>query len=535
MRFIFTILFSLVLGIHPCVCFATEQARADELARFDVNCLLEYPKAEPCVIVVFGATGDLTGRKLLPAIYNLAYEGHLSEIAVVGFARGENTHETFRKKMGEAINQSSRTKLRDIAFWNQFQRNIFYHRSEFENDEGYDKLRLFLSQIDKECGTRGNRIYYLATPPSYFPGIIAKLKEHQLIFEAESNGEGPWSRIVIEKPFGNDLHSAIQLQKQISQSLSESQIYRMDHYLGKEGVQNILTFRFGSALFEPMWNHHHIDNIQITLAEEMGIGSRGRLWEETGALRDLLQNHLMQLLAIVAMEPPADLSPHHIHSAKIRLLETIRPFSLLDMERNVVRGQYGPGLIQGAMVIGYREEKGVSEKSSVETFTAIKLFIDNERWKGVPFYIRGGKRLSKQTTEIAITFKNSPLALNGLLNVLIIRVQPNAGIFFKTVSKVPGFDDRLQPIVFGYESDVIFDRSSPEAYERIIFDCIRGNDSLFVKAEEQIAAWRLLTPILDYWRTREPDYFPNYEAGTWGPKAAEQMLRNQGHQWELLD
>jgi glucose-6-phosphate 1-dehydrogenase len=487
----------------------------------------------PCVIVIFGATGDLTARKLVPALYHLAYDKHLSEkVAIVGFARGENTHEGFREKMGNAMDQFSRTKPKNLSFWNQFKNKIFYHRSEFESDEGYDRLRKFLTQMDQELGTQGNRIYYLATQPSYFPTIIAKLKEHHLIYEGNHHSDS-WSRIIIEKPFGYDLDSAVQLQQQISQHLAESQIYRMDHYLCKEGVQNLFTFRFENGLFEPIWNHHHIDNIQITLAEEIGIGSRARLWEESGALRDIFQNHLMQLLALIAMEPPTHLNAKSIHQAKIQLLKAIRPFSPSKMEEEIVRGQYDSGMVQGTQVIGYREEKGVSAISPVETFVALKLFIDNERWQGVPFYIRGGKRLAKQTTEIAITFKKNALAQEQ--NVLFIRIQPHAGIFLKTLAKVPGLQDRLQTLVFGYKPDVVFSTSSPEAYERGIFDCVRGNDHLFVSAEEQFAAWRLLTPILDYWKLHTPTNFPNYKAGTWGPVAADQILLNHGHQWQVLE
>jgi glucose-6-phosphate 1-dehydrogenase len=533
MRFIFISLFSFICVIHSWACEGTCQASVKEVASCANNSSIETQSISPCVFVVFGAAGDLTARKLLPAIYNLAYDQLLSEFAVIGFARDENTHESFRKKMEEAINQFSRTKLQDLAFWTHFKNKIFYHQFEFENDEGYETLKNFLLQIDQGFGTQGNRIFYLATPPSYFPMIVAKLKEHRLIYEINDH-QVPWSRVMIEKPFGYDIDSALQLQESISHFLDESQTYRIDHYLGKEGVQNLLALRFENGIFEPIWNHDYIDNIQITLAEEIGIGSRARFWEETGALRDLFQNHLMQLLVLIAMELPFDLKPNSIHREKIRVLEAIRPFSLLGMKNDVIRGQYGPGVIKGSRVLGYREEKGVLLTSIIETFVALKLFIDNERWRGVPFYIRGGKRLCKQTTEIAITFKQNSLSQDSNPNVLFIRIQPNAGIFLKIKSKVPGLHNNLQSIVFGYQPDAAFSKSSPEAYERMIFDCIRGDDSLFVKAEEQIAAWRLLTPILNDWKKHIPYNFPNYEAGTWGPEAADQIL-DQGHQWQLLE
>lgn len=529
-----TILIS-ICGFYFCAFSEAKEVKIIDGNQLETNpYLLDKSDIAPFVFVIFGATGDLTARKLLPAVYNLWSKGHLSEkLAVVGVARGMNTHESFRNKMEEAVNQFNWSSSHYSVFWNQFKNKIFYHQSEFEDDQRYENLKEFLNQIDQELGTKSNRIYYLAVQPNYYSTIITNLKKHQLIYEA--NGQNDlWSRVVIEKPFGYDLNSAIQLQQQISQFLAKTQIYRMDHYLGKEGVQNLLAFRCISGLFEPLWNHHYIDNIQITLAEEIGIGTRAHFWEKTGSLRDVLQNHLMQLLSIIAMDLPVDLNAESISKEKIRLLESIRPFSLSEINECVIRGQYGPGIVRGKLVAGYKEEKGVALTSAIETFIAIKFFIDNERWQGVPFYIRSGKRLAKQTTEIAVTFKKNRLSDNQDPNVLFIRIQPNAGIFLKTVSKVPGFYNHLSSVTFGYNPDDIFETSSPEAYERVIFDCAKGSDYLFVTAEEQIAAWRLLTPILDYWKTHFPDNFPNYEAGTWGPKEANQMLLKDGYQWQLL-
>jgi len=492
----------------------------------------ETLEASPCIIVIFGAMGDLSTRKLFPAIYHLAFEGNLPAIAIVGFSHDKRTEEAFRKKVGEGVDHFSPNARRDSSFWNHFQHRLFYHSSKFDEDEGYQELRRLLSKVDEEWGTQGHRLYYLATPPSYFSLIIGKLHAHQLI---NNNGEehSPWTRVIIEKPFGRDLPSAIQLQEEISPLLAEDQIYRMDHYLGKEGVQHLLTFRFENGLFEPIWNHRYIDHVQITLAEEIGIGSRASFWEETGVVRDLLQNHLMQLFAMVAMEPPVDLTPAAFHREKERVLKAIRPFPLLPTE-DAVRGQYRSGIIQGLSVPAYNAEKGVPPASSAETFAAVTLWVDNERWQGVPFYIRGGKRLAKQTTEIAVTFKKSPLSSTARPNILFICIQPNPGVFLKTFSKVPGQDHHLDPLVFGYQPKAAFGLSSAQAYERMILDCLKGNHRLFVTLEEQLAAWGLLTPLLEYWHTQAPADFPNYDAGTWGPDAADQMLYKRGHQWEVL-
>ena len=530
-----TILFSLFWGLNSFLCHAADESIAIEKMSFDRHTDNAESRPGPCVIVVFGATGDLTARKLLPAIYNLAHERNLSEnTVVIGVARSENTSEIFRQKMSHAIDQFSRTKSIDHIFWDHFKNKIFYHPSDCEKDHCYEKLQKLLSEIDKDFGTQGNRIYYLATPPSYFPVIIEKLHTHGLIYDIRTIHD-KWSKVVIEKPFGYDLDSAIQLQEQLSKCLDESQIYRMDHYLGKEGVQNLLSFRFENALFASLWNNEHIDNVQITLGEDIGIGSRANFWEQTGSLRDVFQNHLMQLLAIIAMEPPLELKADTIHGEKIKVLNAIRPFKLSKIDQNMIRGQYGPGVIQGMNVSGYREEKGVAESSSVESFIAARIFIDNPRWTGVPFYIRGGKRLAKQTTEIAITFKKNPLSIDQDPNVLFIRIQPNPGIFLKTMSKVPGFDKGILPVIFGYKPEAIFGKSSPEAYEKLIWDCMRGDDNLFVDAEEQLAAWRLLTPVLEYWKANASKDFPNYDAGTWGPSAADQMLIEDSRRWQLLD
>lgn len=524
-----TLIFSLFLGLHSLV----QGVFAAPLHALESPQKERESQAAPCVIVIFGAAGDLTARKLLPAIYHLAYEGYVSQpLAVVGFARNTHTHETFREQMSEKMSRFL-THSAGIVFWDRFESQLFYNQADFEHDQGYENLEQLLLKIDQEFGRQSDRIYYLATPPSYFSAIVKKLHEHRLIYDSHSNHEN-WSRIIIEKPFGNDLDSATHLHEDISKYLDESQIYRMDHYLGKEGVQNLLTLRFEGGLFEPLWNKEYIDNVQITLAEDIGIGSRALFWEETGSLRDVFQNHLMQLLTIVAMESPAQLDAAHIHQEKIKVLNAIRPFPLMNMDHHVIRGQYGSGKINGMDVVGYKQENGVLEHSQAETFIAAKIFIDNPRWEGVPFYIRTGKRLPKQTTEIVITFKKTdPLREQGS-NALFIRIQPNAGVFLKTLSRVPMLEKNVKPVVFGYQPDGYFETSSSEAYEKLFYDCIKGDSSLYVDAEEQLAAWRLLNPVLEEWKSQNREGVQNYDAGTWGPPAADQMLHENGHAWQLL-
>lgn len=363
---------------------------------------------DPCVVIIFGATGDLTGRRLTPAIYNLGREGLLPpNFACVGFARRPKSHEEFRDEIKGDVNQFSRVKPIDEAFWRSFQEQIFYHQSEFDSDEGYERLATFLTHLDSKYATRGNRVFYLSVQPKYFPIIIEKLRKHGMIYDTHTVKDR-WSRVIIEKPFGHDSDSAAALQVEISKYLDESQTYRIDHYLGKETVQNLLVLRFGNSIFEALWNYKHIDHVQITVAEDIGIGTRGHFFEEEGLLRDVVQNHMMQLLSLVAMEPPVSLSATAIRDEKVKVLQSIRPLTAEDFEKTVIRGQYGAGFINGEKAIGYRQEKDVDPKSNVETYLSLRLFIDNWRWAGVPFYLRGGKRLPKRVTEIAIIFKDAP-------------------------------------------------------------------------------------------------------------------------------
>lgn len=478
-------------------------------------------KPSPCVIVIFGATGDLTAKKLFPALYNLAKKGDLSEnTVVVALARKKLTHVEFRQQMNEMINRSSRKTAEKNLSWEEFKNKTFYQQVEFDQHAGYENLQKFLMEIDSKFGTQGNRLYYLATPPSYFPSIIEQLHKQRLIYCSEDT---EWSRVLIEKPFGIDFDTAIDLQKQISDRLAEEQVFRIDHYLGKEGVQKLLTLRFENSHFEPLWNNQHIENIQITMSEDIGIGTRGNFWENTGALRDFFQNHLMQLLTIVAMEPPHELRADKIHQAKINLLKAIRPFPSGELDHHLVRGQYGPGVVKGQPALGYRQEPSVSVSSNIETYMAAKIIIDNERWQGVPFYIRGGKRLPQQVTEIVVTFKAQQ---DKESDILFIRIQPNMGIFYGTKEK--GF------VPMRYNLGTSFD-SYPEAYEKLIYDALQGDRTLFVEAEEQIEAWRILTPVLRHWEKNSPKKFPNYPAGSWGPAEAEEMLLEKGHQWEHLE
>lgn len=495
---------------------------------------------EPCVLVIFGATGDLTGRKLVPALYNLAREGQLpSHFACVGFARRDKTDTVMREEMLEAVNKFSRVRPVNPEIWESFSDQIFYHKSEFHEDQGYENLRLLLERLDAQMGTRGNRVFYLSTQPSYFPLIIEQLSKHKLIYDP-SEVKDKWSRVIIEKPFGHDLASAQQLQNEISKYLEESQIYRIDHYLGKETVQNLLVFRFSNSIFESLWNRNHISNIQITVSEEIGIGTRGKLWEEAGMLRDIVQNHMMQLLCLVAMEPPTSLRADAIHAEKIKIMEALRLPPDTDFDQVAIRGQYGPGYIDGKEVKGYRQEDNVSPTSNVETYAALKFLIDNWRWAGVPFYLRAGKRMPKRATEIAIVFKDAPgyLFKTGSKkadpNILVIRIQPDEGISLKMNCKIPGLSSLIQPVKMDFQYDTYFGATPPEAYERLICDCMSGDNTLFARADEALASWRLLTPLLDYWQKQQPIDFPNYPSGTWGPEAANALIERDGFHWRLV-
>ncbi|NGX43114.1 MAG: Glucose-6-phosphate 1-dehydrogenase 2 [Chlamydiae bacterium] len=509
-----------------------------------VNPLIEstrqYKTAGSCIMVIFGATGDLTARKLVPALYNLAIEGQLpAHFACVGFARRDKSHDDFRQEMLKAVNEHSRIQPIDPNIWQTFSEQLFYHRSEFDNDDGYEKLNEFLKQLDIQFGTKGNRVYYLSTQPSFFSGVIEKLKQHRLIYDVNQETE-KWSRIIIEKPFGHDLNSAIALQNEISTHLDESQIYRIDHYLGKETVQNLLVFRFSNPIFESVWNNRHIDHVQITVSEDIGIGTRGRFFEEAGMLRDIVQNHMMQLLSLVAMEPPVNLKANAIRDEKVKVMESLRPFPLRKIDESVVRGQYGPGYIDGTQVKGYRQEENVSKTSPIETYVALELFIDNWRWAGVPFYLRAGKRLPKRATEISITFKDAPGFLfeseNTKIdsNVMVIRIQPDEGISLKMNCKVPGVSSPIQPVKMDFRYSSYFGAIPPEAYERLICDCMSGDSTLFARNDEVLASWRQLTPVLEHWESAIPKGFPNYQSGTWGPKEADALIASGKRRWRLI-
>lgn len=495
---------------------------------------------DPCILVIFGATGDLTARKLLPALYNLAREGQLpSQFAVVGFARRDKTHEQFRQEIKQAISQFSRVKPIDESIWSHFEKQIYYHKAEFHEEAGYVSLKKFLSELDVLLGTKGNRVFYLSTQPSFFTTICENMHAAGLLYNQDVVKD-KWSRVIVEKPFGSDLASAKNLQKELLKFLSEEQIYRIDHYLGKETVQNLLVFRFANALFESVWNNRYIDHVQITVAEDLSIGSRGAFWEETGFLRDIVQNHMMQLLSLIAMEPPVNLSANAIHDEKVKVLEALRPFQHSDFDTNVIRGQYGAGFIDGKEVIGYRQEKNVNPNSFVETYVAMRLYIDSWRWSGVPFYLRGGKRLPKKATEIAIIFKEPPgvlfqqLKTRGEPNVLSIRIQPDEGTGLRINCKVPGPSSPIQPVKMDFRYGAYFGMSSPEAYERLIQDCICGDNTLFARDDEVFNSWKLLTPVLEDWSSHPREDFPNYQSGTWGPKAADTMMMRDHRKWRLI-
>jgi glucose-6-phosphate 1-dehydrogenase len=486
---------------------------------------------EPCIVVIFGASGDLTKRKLLPALFHLEQQHLLpKDFVVVGVAR-RDLSATFSADMQEGILKGGGVDRGDSAL-KPFIDRVKYFATEFDNDEGFEKLKAFLADLDRQYGTKGNRLFYLAVAPEYFADIAERLAKHQM---TQAKEKDQWINVIIEKPFGTDLESARKLNDELNHVLDEHQIFRIDHYLGKETVQNILVFRFGNGIFEPIWNRNYIDYVEITAAESIGIEGRGPFYEQAGALRDVLQNHVMEVLSFVAMEPPDSFESQAVRTEKLKVWRAIDPIPVTD----TVRGQYGPGVVDGQQVIGYRQEDRVNPQSTTETFAGMKLNIENWRWAGVPFYIRAGKRLKTRVTEVTVTFKQAPLHLfktnntNSQVcpNVLKIRIQPDEGISLMFGAKVPGPTTNVKNVEMQFSYATAFGKSSANGYERLLLDAMLGDGTLFAHRDGVEATWTLMTPILEAWKANPPKDFPNYAAGSWGPKCADELMARDGRRW----
>lgn len=496
-----------------------------------------YP--EPCILVIFGATGDLTHRKLVPALYNLAATGDLpAGLRVVGFARREKTDEEFRADL-EKLNREVSRQGHNDDLWAQFSQSISYHQSEFGDQAGYLSLKKKLDAMEK-AGASPNRLFYLASAPEFFDDILLHLRQSDL-----NHSKNGWARAVVEKPFGTDLATAQQLNQVVNDTFAEAHTYRIDHYLGKETAQNIMVLRFANHLFEVLWSNRFIDHVQITCAEHLGMeGGRGGYYDKAGALRDMVQNHLLQLLSLVAMEPPADLSADGVRDEKVKVLKCLRGFrNVEDVAENVVRAQYTAGTVNGVEVPGYRREDRVNPGSMTESFVALRVMIDNWRWAGVPFYVRMGKRLARKGTEISIHFKQAPRVLFNASpgaeelpgNVLVIRIQPNEGISLGIRSKRPGPAAMLQPVKMDFLYQTSFGANSPEAYERLLLDAMAGDATLFARKDEVEYAWRYIDQIENAWqKSTNPPKMAEYPAGSWGPREADELLRRHGHEWRRL-
>src|SRR5436853_1090181 len=499
---------------------------------------------EPCAVVIFGATDDLTQRKLLPTLAHLFHDHPLPEgFFVVAFARRPLNDDQWRKMALDSLNKymPEDDKL-DEAAQQAFARRMFYCQSNFDDREGYHKLADLLEKLDQERGTRGNRLFYMSTPPETDAEVIHQLGGSGLarpVHGGENGDQRSWTRLIIEKPFGHDLASAQKLNRILGRVFSEDQIYRIDHYMGKETVQNILAFRFANGIFEPLWNQKYIDHVQILVAESLGIGTRAEYYETSGAIRDMVQNHIMQVLCLTAMEPPVAFDAEAIRDEKVKVLRAIPLFTPAQVEQRTVRGQYTAGVVDGQPVPGYKEEKGVNPHSTTETYVALKLFIENWRWADVPFYIRTGKALPKRSTEVTIQFKRVPHQLykpsetTGLVpNRLTIRIQPDEGVSLKIGAKVPGASQHLSSVDMNFNYSSAFGIVSADAYERLIADCMVGDQTLFIRRDEVEASWRIIDGITSAWKTMLPDTVYPYKAGTWGPPQADELIQRDGRQWD---
>jgi glucose-6-phosphate 1-dehydrogenase len=486
------------------------------------------------VFVIFGATGDLTKRLLMPALYNLLANKLLPDkFAIVGVSKEQISSADFRRQLGDEIKQFATIKV-DPETWKWFDQRIAYMSGDFKDPATYQKLKTELEQADKLHGTPGNYLFYTAVSPSFFGEIVKQLAGAGLTKETG----GHWRRVIIEKPFGHDLESANALNREIGACLGEQQTFRIDHYLGKETVQNIIAFRFGNGFFEPLWNNSYIDHVQITVAETVGVEHRGAFYESTGALRDMVPNHILALVSLTAMEPPNSFDSEPVRDEKTKVLRAIRPLKPADIPKWTVRGQYGPGNLDGHPAPGYRAEPDVDPKSGTETYVAMKLAIDNWRWSGVPFYLRTGKRMAKRATEIAIRFKAPPLLLfrqTGVRqleqNELVMHIQPNEGISLSFSAKVPGPVVNLGGVDMSFKYSDYFGAAPSTGYETLLLDCMIGDPTLFQRADTVDAGWRVVDPILDEWKSNPASDFPNYAAGSWGPDAADQLLARDGRKW----
>ena len=488
---------------------------------------------DPCAFVVFGAMGDLTKRKLLPAVYNLRANGLLPrDFAVIGVARRAHDDEAFREYATAALREFT-TRPLDDALWKEFAGRVHYQEGDFQDPATYEALAARLAEVAKKHGTSGNAVFYLATPPGEVAAVVRGLGAAGL---AQENAG--WRRVVVEKPFGRDLDSARALNRDLLRVLSEDQIYRIDHYLGKETVQNLMVFRFANGMFEPIWNRRYVDHVQITVAEEIGVEGRGAYYDQTGVLRDMVQNHILQLLTLVAMEPPSTLAPEAVRNEKVKVLDAIRPVVPEQVLHDTVRGQYGSGPVNGRKTPAYRSEPGVSPTSKTETFAALKLLVENWRWAGVPFYVRSGKRLARRDTQIAIQFRRPPLLLFEEAGVeeiepnrVDILVQPDEAICVSMKAKRPGPAIALEKVNLTFSYSQFGPTPPATGYERLLHDVMIGDTELFLRADLVEASWRIVTPVLDVWATLPARDFPNYDAGTWGPAASLELLARDGRRW----